>query len=381
MAMVQSTLLSLMLLVALLPRATGQQPQRPTTEPSKPAITQPQNPPDVDSQDVVKITTNLVQVDAVVTKDGKQVTDLKPEDFQLFEDGKPQTITNFSYISNVSTVPSNVAATPPGKDKNGAPVVPAAVRPHDVRRIIALVVDDLGMSFESVAFARNQVRKFVNEQLQPNDLVAIIRTSGEVGALQQFTTDRRMLYNAIDRLRWYPCSRAGIHVFAPVGTPTTSSEPSELPCGGSRNIRDTLQALKFIVEGMRDLPGRKSLVLLSDQLPIETQDPGTTTLNSGEDDLGNDERTHYYGQVKKVAELAIRASVVIYAVDTRGLQYTGLTTMDKPPAGFATAGRLNVIVPSIMHSRSVMLTDNREGHELLAKQTGGYLIRNANDFG
>ena len=130
--MVQSTLLSLMLLVALLPRATGQQPQRPTTEPSKPATTQPQNPPDVDSQDVVKITTNLVQVDAVVTKDGKQVNDLKPEDFQLFEDGKPQTITNFSYISNVSTVPLNVAVTPPGKDKNGAPVVPAAVRPHDV---------------------------------------------------------------------------------------------------------------------------------------------------------------------------------------------------------------------------------------------------------
>ena len=381
MAMVQSTLLSLMLLVALLPRATGQQPQRPTTEPSKPATTQPQNPPDVDSQDVVKITTNLVQVDAVVTKDGKQVTDLKPEDFQLFEDGKPQTITNFSYISNVSTVPSNVAVTPPGRDKNGAPVVPAAVRPHDVRRIIALVIDDLGMSFQSVAVARNQVRKFVNEQLQPNDLVAIIRTSGEVGALQQFTTDRRMLYNAIDRLRWYPCSRAGIHVFAPVGTPTTSPEPSELPCGGSRNIRDTLQALKFIVEGMHDLPGRKSLVLLSDQLPIETQDPGTTAVNSGADDLGNDDRTNYYGQLKKVAELAIRASVVIYTVDTRGLQYTGLTAADKvtfPP-------RQNVqpdqVLNRVMNNRSLAMTAGREGSELIAKQTGGFLARNSNDFG
>src|SRR2546429_1598868 len=140
--MVQKTLLSLMLLIALLPCATGQQSQqRPTPEPS-PATTQPQNPPDVDSQDVVKITTNLVQVDAVVTKDGKQVTDLKPEDFLLFEDGKPQTITNFSYISNVSAVPSNVAATPPpAKDKSAAPVVPAAVRPHDVRRTISLVID------------------------------------------------------------------------------------------------------------------------------------------------------------------------------------------------------------------------------------------------
>src|SRR5437016_1539213 len=159
--MAQRTLLSLMLLVSFLPRATGQQPQqRPTTQASKPATTQPQNPAEVDSQDVVKITTNLVQVDAVVTKDGKQVIDLKPEDFQLFEDGKPQTITNFSYISNVPTVPSKVAATPPAKDKTGAPVVPAAVRPHDVRRTIALVIDDLGMAFQSVSFARSRAPQF-----------------------------------------------------------------------------------------------------------------------------------------------------------------------------------------------------------------------------
>src|SRR2546421_3793372 len=375
--MVQRPLLSLMLLIALLPCATGQQSQqRPTPEPS-PATTQPQNPPDVDSQDVVKITTNLVQVDAVVTKDGKQVTDLKPEDFLLFEDGKPQTITNFSYISNVSTVPSNVAVTPPGKDKNGAPVIPAAVRPHDMRRTIALVIDDLGMSFQSVAFARNQARKFLNEQLQPNDLVAIIHTSGEVGALQQFTTDRRMLSNAIDRLRWYPCSRTGVDVFAPVGTPAV---PVELPCGSSRNIRGTLQVLRFIVEGMRELQGRTSLVLMSDELPIETQEPGTTTQTAEDDDVAGD-RTNYQAQLKKVAELAIRASVVIYAVDARGLKYTGLTAADK----FTFPPRQNVqpdqVLNRIMSNRSMAMTAGREGSELIAKQTGGFVVRNSNDFG
>src|SRR5438477_9273681 len=227
--MVPRTLLSLLLVLANLSFVLAQQPTPPPMTPAN----QSQSRHEIDSQDVVKITTNLVQVDAVVTKDGKQVTDLKPEDFQLFEDGKPQTITNFSYISNVSAAPANVAATPPAKDKSAAPVVPAAVRPHDVRRTIALVIDDLGMSFQSISLARSQARKFVNEQIQPNDLVAIIHTSGEVGALQQFTTDRRMLYNAIDRLRWYPCSRAGINVFGPIGSPTT---PPELPCGSSRNI-------------------------------------------------------------------------------------------------------------------------------------------------
>jgi hypothetical protein len=52
-----------------------------------------------DEDDVVKITSTLVQVDAVVTdKDGKQVTDLTAADFQIFQDGKAQKITGFSYV-------------------------------------------------------------------------------------------------------------------------------------------------------------------------------------------------------------------------------------------------------------------------------------------
>jgi VWFA-related protein len=340
----------------------------------------------VDEQDVVRITTNLVQVDAVVTKNGKQVTDLTAEDFDLFEDGKPQKITHFSYVSNVpSANPAQTAAPPVKKDAIAAPVLPAVARPNDVRRIMALVIDDLGMSFESVSRVRKQARKFIDEKLQPNDLVAIIRTGGDVGALQQFTTDKRMLYNAIDHLRWHPCSRAGLYVFAPAGSTAT---PGDAPCGGTRNIRDTLRSLKFIVEGMRELPGRKSLVLFSDQLPIETQEPGTTNsqvqnqndtgaIDTGDADFGNDTTT-YLGQLKKVAELAIRASVVIYAVDSRGLAYTGLTAADRLSGNArAVTGQVN----SIIRGRSLAMIANREGSELIAKQTGGFLIGNSNDFG
>ncbi len=93
-------LLSALLLSSLLLPIRGQQPQ---PAPSPAASPTPQKPSSDEDQDVVRITTNLVQVDVVVTKDGKQVTDLKPEDFEIFEDGKPQRITNFSYISNVPT--------------------------------------------------------------------------------------------------------------------------------------------------------------------------------------------------------------------------------------------------------------------------------------
>src|SRR6266699_2311447 len=129
--MIKAIFSFVIILSFLLSSAHPQQPASQSPQPS--AATTQQSRSGTDDQDVIRITTNLVQVDAVVTKDGKQVTDLKPEDFELFEDGHPQTITNFSYVSNVPTVPSKVAATPPAKDKIGAPIVPAAVRPHDVR--------------------------------------------------------------------------------------------------------------------------------------------------------------------------------------------------------------------------------------------------------
>ena len=374
--MTRNILLCSLISCLFLVHAVGQ--QTPSSKPKQP------EPPREDEPEVVRITTNLVQVDAVVTKDGKQVTDLRPEDFELSEDGRPQSITNFSYVSNLPAVPSQltVASSTP-KDKT-TPVLPAAARPHDVRRTIALVIDDLGTSFESIAQVRRQVRKFVDEKLEPNDLVAIIRTGGEVGALQQFTTDRRVLYSAIEHLRWNPCSRAGLYVFAPAGSITQSADA---PCGGVRNIKDSLRILRFIVAGMRDLPGRKSLVLFSDHLPVETQEPGTTnsqvqnqnsgSVDTGDADFGN-ETTSYLGQLQKVAELAIRASVVIYSVDTRGLAYTGLTAADRISGNpRAMTNQMN----SILASRSMAMVTGREGSELIARQTGGFLVRNSNDFG
>src|SRR5262245_13361980 len=157
---------------------------------------QTQKPAGDDKDDVVKITTNLVQVDAVVTKDGKPVTNLTAEDFEIFEDGKPQAITSFAYISNL---PNSASPAVPRDTKTTAPVVPyAPVKPNEGRRTIAFVVDDLGLSAESIPSVRQQLRKFVTEQLQPNDLVAIIRTGGEMGALQQFTNDKRVLTRALD---------------------------------------------------------------------------------------------------------------------------------------------------------------------------------------
>jgi VWFA-related protein len=156
-----------------------------------------QTTPVDDKDDVVRITTNLVQIDVVVTKDGKPVPNLKAEDFELYEDGHRQTITSFAFVSNVA----NAAATPlkSSETKNGAFVPPATIKRDVPRRTIAIVVDDLGLSAESMSSVRRSVRKFVAEQMQPDDLIAILRTGTQVGALQQFTNDKRLLNRAVDQ--------------------------------------------------------------------------------------------------------------------------------------------------------------------------------------
>src|SRR5207302_7509071 len=92
-----------------------------------------------------------------------------------------------------------------------------------VRRTIAVVVDDLGLSFESAYYVRRALKKFVDEQIQTGDLVAIIRTGAGIGALQQFTSDKRMLYAAVERIKWNPLGRGGVGAFAPISSSQTTS--------------------------------------------------------------------------------------------------------------------------------------------------------------
>jgi len=270
----------------------------------------------------------------------------------------------------------------PNKNKPVGPPSPR-LTPNDPHRIVAFVVDDLGMSAESMGQVRKQLKKFITEQLQANDLVAIIRTGGELGVLQQFTNDKRLLLRAMERLRWNGCSRVGISVFTPAG-----SEDVTAPyrCGNTYN--QTFRALRFILDGMAELPGRKSLVLMSDDLPRETQEPrigydGPLRGSRSEArELGTEfdqftNTRNMAGPLQRIAEKAIRSSVVIYSVDTQGLQVLGPTAADQFRGDART---ITHSINDLIASRARLLETRREGGEIIAKQTGGYQIRNSNGF-
>ena len=350
-----------------------------------------QQKPADDKDDVVKIRTNLVQVDAVVTKDGKPVTNLTADDFEIYEDGRKQTITSFAYISNVpsSTRNTTVASAPlkdSATDKTGVTPPPPAepVQRDAARRTIAIVVDDLGISAETMGQIKTRLHKFLAEELQPNDLVAIIRTGGTVGALQQFTTDKRMLSRAVDELRWNVCSRVGLSVIPrveSVGDPSCYDDSPSL----------SLKALRYILESMGRLPGRKSMILLSDNLPIEREQRGpgiglvsdaSEKIRTGpkkEDAFGiiqvGADVKNYGSWLRRISETAIRSSVVIYSVDTQGLQYTGIVASDSVFERIPESQPRSI---GLLPERFRMLQENREGSLLLAKQTGGFQITNSN---
>ena len=354
--------LALLLLFCIVNPALAQTQTKPAAPPP------PQATSDKDD-DVVRITTNLVQVDAVVTKDGKVVPDLTVDDFEIFEDGRKQTITSFAYISNVPNTTAPAAPTT-AKEKNTDAVPVSPLRPDDPRRIMALVVDDLGLSAESMAQVKRQLRKFVTEELQANDVVAIIRTSGELGALQQFTNDRRLLSRAVDQLKWNLCNRVGVAVLPRLDSGPLG-EASQGGCG-RYSIYQTMKALRFILDAMGQLPGRKSMVILSDSLPREDQE----VHESEEAEASLTSSRSYDNLLQRIAEKAIRSSVVIYSIDTQGLQYTGWTAADNVRASRRNINSIN----SIMRTRSNLLYTRREGGELIARQTGGFQVRNSNSF-
>ena len=355
-------------------------------------------------EDVVKITTSLIQVDAtVLDKKGKPVKGLTADDFEIYENGKKQPITNFSFVelgSEKEKTTEQIAAKP-AKGAVAPPPVPVNLRPEQVHRTVALVVDDLGLSVMSVDVVKTALKKFVDEQMLPGDVVAIIRTGSGAGALQQFTTDKRILHAAIDRVRWNPHGRGGVNLFAVAdpsieGAARVGSQSyavtgeAALPQEtlehqqnaytdmlGSQRQADqynqeifsvgTLGAVNYVVRGMRDLPGRKAVVLFSDGFVLYDLDNGKKKPNP-----------RLVDNFQRLTEMANRNSVIIYTMDARGVVNALMANAEDTFEDFVQSGR--PIVQEVAISRSVELYESQEGLRALAEQTGGFAVINNNNL-
>ena len=357
---------------------------------------------------VVKISTSIIQIDVSVTdKRGRVITDLKPEEIEIYENGEKQVITGFSFVKG-----NKKTLTPDSRiDKSKPPIPdpPLVLRPDQVKRTIALVVDDLTLSFESAAYTRRALRKFVEEQMQDGDLVGIIRTGAGIGALQQFTSNKQQLYAAIERVKWNAAARGRFGSFDPIEptmAQTNRAQGDEFSTASDlqaeRDFRDsannyreslfttgTLGALKYIVGNMGELPGRKSVILFSDGFQILPGIKGAIApvrlmMENGQLVQPSTESGYIAAKtldfMRELVALANRKSVIFYTIDARGLQTTGLTAADKVADPTLLDPYALNSMQQIDGDRSRELFDTQQGLVYLAKETGGFPYVNQNDI-
>src|SRR6266498_3462999 len=140
---------------------------------------------DKSDKDSVKLRAELVQIDVLVTDQNKKpVPGLKREDFDLYDNGKLQSITNFVYEESR---PNTSEQAP-----SAARSVPRTIAAGEQKRVLAFIVDTLHMKQENVYSTRKLLADYVDNKLEPGDLVLILPTAGGSGLLQQFTADRRL---------------------------------------------------------------------------------------------------------------------------------------------------------------------------------------------
>jgi VWFA-related protein len=340
----------------------------------------------------------LVQLDVVVTdKSGKAVRGLNKDDFELLENGKKQEIKFFEFVD--ARKGSNPETASPGEmvRRPSGPGLSAA----EVRRIFAFVIDDLTIRAADLVYVRQMLANFVDNQMQPTDLVGIFRTVGSEDLFQQFTSDKAILHRAIDLLTPQMSAFGAFNEDQPTfsGKPAMAgavdqtanqgsmgvagldvvNQPTDINSAGNETnvaLRSymSLGSASFIVDSLKELPGRKSMVLVSGGLPVLGAQPNTVA--------GNVELW-----LNSLADQATRAGVAINTMDIRGLSaQVGVARFEDTPGnsalGMGSGGGFGRGADEKMvGTRNPFdVTEAHMGLRQLSAATGGIAVLNRNDF-
>lgn len=361
------------------PAAPAPAPAPPAQAPAQPSAEQ--TPPPIFRTDI-----NFVRVDVIVTdRQGNPVHDLKQEDFEVSEDGKPQSIQTFKLI-NVSE-DTGVGSDPPREVRNAIEEQTEAAR-DDVRSF-AIFLDDYHVRLENSMRAREVIARFVENQLQPKDLAGIMYPLWSINDVL-LSRNRRQVAGAIREFTGRKYDYTPRNLFEERYVHYVSTIEAE-------RIRNevTLSALKGLIIKLGGISERrKAIVLISEgftnSLPNQVNDQIATCNGSPcgnqprprPDPVGGAtsplqqriEAQEFFQQsalmsdLKSVTDLANRHNTTIYAVDPRGLA----------PFEFdlSTQGGANV---SLTKDR-VMLDSTMDTLRVMAEETDGRAIVNSNDL-
>jgi VWFA-related protein len=289
----------------------------------------PQGAPGVTFQAEV----TYVDVDVVVTDEkGNFITGLTRDDFQVFEDGKPQKVEMFSFVEiPVERQSRYVFADRPVQVDTQSNRQPFA------GRLYVIVLDDLDVSSLRTAHVKKSAKEFVDRYMGANDMAAVIHSSGRTDAAQEFTSNKQLLHAAIDkfigrRMRSITLERLDTyyqHLLENTSDQSSSddanNEPQSTDPGGHSRMDPTefergyraigvLDTLKNTAEFLTTVRGRrKAVIFFSEGIDYPITDA-----------FGSASATDVIRATQDAITMAARANVNFYTIDPRGL--VGMTS-------------------------------------------------------
>jgi len=311
----------------------------------------------------------LVEVPVVVTdRDGRPLADLEAGDFEVLERGVPQAIAVFERVS----IPIPAAAAEPA-----GPPAPADVATNERAgqgRLYVLLLDAWHVSPSSVLAVRRHARRFVEERVGPDDLVAVVSPGALAAATQEYTSDKARLLAAIDHFNGSVLRSATMEIESERRATFGDTEPLHQgrdPADAERAAR--AQSLSSVLRRVAGQLGRvprrrKALLLFSEGVDYNIADV-----------MGRvQEHASAVSQdAERAARALLRADVSVYAIDPRGLAFAG-DSMEALPAREAPNAPDPFGPPPLMDFSAPTLESERENAidslRHVADTTGGFAV-------
>ena len=337
---------------------------------------------DAPAQPSFRTATTLVEVDVIVRDRQRQfVSGLTAADFEIVEEGTLQRIHTLYLVqgSRLQPIPVSAAADA------AIPPPPATDQPPSAQRVFVLMFDQAHLSQNSFTRLQPAAERFLRAEFQQGDVGGVLmgtamvgnrltadreallagvksaKLSGESTSLQRdlrdwprmsevealriaLASDTRMLQQATDRATREAGETRGSFDAELLVREKARFVATQLQSSAAQ----TLKSLHALVTGLGRVPGRKTIILMTEGFMFEES----------------------WGALRQIVAQAARADVRIYTLDALGLRRRDSGTDFSQMNPVETGGQ----IPAQAYNTV------EEAPNTLAVDTGGYVVRNTNDF-
>jgi VWFA-related protein len=266
---------------------------------------------------VENVDVRVVNVDvAAVDGSGKPISDLTASDFELYEDGKPQKLTNFAFVDRTVQSADAVNATD-----------------GQLRRRLILLVDNNYIEKRERNLALNKLDAFIDETFDGSYEWSVASLGQQLDVLQPFTTDKKLIHAAVAKIRKSATTsmRGDMADRSAVDDPIVARGSGEREAavgfGGRERTTRNAQSLERTTRGLIDAArafatteGRKTAVLVTGAMDMSTSFSGYGQNDRETQDL----KTGIARMIDTTVREANLASMSIHVLNTATLQTAAL---------------------------------------------------------